>query len=272
VSRLGILAGGGELPALLIQACRRRGWDFHVLALNGHADPAQIGDAPHDWVRLGGLGHFRDLLKERQVDRIVFCGKVERPRVSDLAMDWRTVLFLARIGGRLISDNRLLEAIVREVESWGVAVIGAADVEPSLLAREGPYGALIPTKEEGEAIALGFAAAREAGRRDVGQAAVVQGNRVLDTEGTDGTNALIKRCADLQQGGRGAILVKARKPQQQMRSDPPVIGLATLQQAAAAGFRGIAIESGGALVLESAALGQAADAAGMFIIGVDIPE
>jgi UDP-2,3-diacylglucosamine hydrolase len=272
VSRLGILAGGGELPALLMQACRRRGWDFHVFALRGHADPARLGDAPHDWVRLGGLGGMRSLLREKQVDRIVFGGKVERPRMSELVIDWRTALFLARIGGRLISDNRLLEAIVKEVESWGVAVIGAADVEPALLARKGAYGALLPTKEEDEAITLGFAAAREVGRRDVGQAAVVQGARVLDTEGADGTNALIKRCAGLQQGGRGAILVKARKPQQQMRSDPPVIGLATVQQAAAAGFRGIAIESGGALVLDSVALGQAADAAGMFVIGADAPE
>jgi UDP-2,3-diacylglucosamine hydrolase len=272
VSRLGILAGGGELPAQLMQACRRRGWDFHIFALRGHADPAQLGDAPQDWVRLGGLGLMRGLLKQRGVDRVVFRGKVERPRMSELLIDWRTAVFLARIGGRLISDNRLLEAIVREVESWGVAVIGAADVEPSLLARKGPYGALMPTEEEHEAIVVGFAAAREAGRRDVGQAAVVQGKRVLDTEGADGTNALIKRCAGLQLGGRGAILVKARKPQQQMRSDPPVIGLATVERAAAAGFRGIAIEAGGALILESAALGQAADAAGMFVVGVDIPE
>ncbi len=130
----------------------------------------------------------------------------------------------------------------------------------------------LPTEEEVRAIALGFAAARKAGRRDVGQAAVVQGKRVLDVEGADGTNALIVRCAGLQQGGHGAILVKARKPQQQMRSDPPVIGLMTVQKAAAAGFRGIAVESGGVLVLDGAALGQAADAAGMFITGEDIPE
>ncbi|HEX3065914.1 MAG TPA: UDP-2,3-diacylglucosamine diphosphatase LpxI [Dongiaceae bacterium] len=272
MSRLGILAGSGELPALLMQACRRRGWDFHVFALRGHADPVLLGDAPQDWVRLGGLGLMRGLLRQRGVDRVVFAGKVERPRMRELMIDLRTALFLARIGGRLISDNRLLEAIVREVESWGVAVIGAADVEPSLLARKGPYGTLMPTEGEDEAIVLGFAAAREAGRRDVGQAAVVQGRRVLDTEGADGTNALIKRCASLQESGRGAILVKARKPQQQMRSDPPVIGLATVERAAAAGFRGIAVEAGGTLILESAAIGRAADAAGMFIVGVDMPE
>jgi DUF1009 family protein len=269
---LGILAGGGELPALLIQACRRRGWDFHVMAISGNADAATIGEAPHDWVRVTDYGRITSRLKELGVERLVFCGKVERPPLKDLLIGWRTVLFLARIGGRLISDNRLLEAIVKEFESDGFSVIGPADVEPSLLARSGSYGTEAPSETELRSIALGFAAARETGRRDIGQAAVVQGERVLDVEGADGTNALIARCAGRQREGRGAILVKARKPQQEMRCDPPVVGPVTLQKAAAAGFRGIAVEPGGVLVLEAAALGRAADAAGMFLSGVDVPQ
>jgi DUF1009 family protein len=271
MSKLGILAGGGELPALLIQACRRRGWDFHVMAFSGNADPAAIGDAPHDWVRVGEYGRIWDRLKQQGVERVVLCGKVERPPIKELLIDWRTALFLARIGGRLISDNRLLEAVVKEIESRGFTVIGPAEVEPALLARSGCYGKEVPSGPEMRSIALGFAAARETGRRDAGQAAVVQGERVLDVEGADGTNALIARCAGLQAVGRGAILVKTRKPQQSMRCDPPVIGPLTLQKAAAAGFRGIAVEPGSVLVLEAEALGRAADAAGMFLTGVDMP-
>ena len=272
MSKLGILAGGGELPALLIQACRRRGWDFHVIAFSGNADPAVIDDAPHDWVRLGEYGRVWRRLKELGIEQVVLCGKVERPPVGELLIDWRTIMFLARIGGRLLSDNRLLEAVAREFESRGFTVIGPAEVEPSLLARSGSYGREAPSEQEMRSIALGFAAARETGRRDAGQAAVVQGEHVLDVEGADGTNALIARCAGLQREGRGAILVKARKPQQAMRCDPPVIGPVTLQKAAVAGFRGIAVEPGGVLVLEAAALGLAADAAGMFLIGVDMPQ
>lgn len=272
MSRLGILAGGGELPALLIQACQRRGWDFHVMAFSGNADPGAIGDVPHDWVRVGEYGRIAERLKEQGVETVVLCGKVERPPMKELLIDWRTVWFLARIGGRLISDNRLLEAVAREFESKGFRVIGPADVEPALLARSGCYGKEAPSDEEMRSIALGFAAARETGRRDAGQAAVVQGERVLDVEGADGTNALIARCAGLQREGPGAILVKARKPQQAMRCDPPVIGPVTLQKATAAGFRGIAVEPGGVLVLEAAALGRTADAAGMFLTGVDIPQ
>jgi UDP-2,3-diacylglucosamine hydrolase len=269
VSKLGILAGAGEFPAFLIDACRRRGWEFHVIALSGNADPAAIGDAPHDWMRLGEYGKVWDRLRAEGVDRVVFCGKVHRPPVSDLLIDWRTVLFLARIGGRLISDNRLLEAIVREFESKGFTVIGPADIEPTLLAREGSYGKLEPTPEERGAIAAGLQAARELGRRDAGQAVVMLGDAVIASEGADGTDALILRCAGRQKDGAGPILVKARKPQQQMRADPPVVGMVTLRKAAASGFRGIAVEPGGVLLLDGPALGKAADAAGMFLAGVD---
>ena len=272
MAKLGILAGGGELPALIIRACRRRGWDFHVMALSGNADAAVIGDVPHDWVKLGEYGKVWSLLRDQGVDRVVFCGKVDRPAVSELLIDWRTAWFLARIGGRLISDNRLLVAIVKEFESHGFSVIGPADVDPELLARAGAYGSSLPSEAERQAIALGFAAARGAGRRDVGQAAVVREGRVVDIEGADGTNALIERCASAEPRTAGPILVKARKPQQEMHSDPPVIGMVTLQKAAAAGFRGIAVEPGGVLVLHGPALGKAADEAGMFLVGMDVPE
>src|SRR5262249_41339247 len=107
------------------------------------------------------------------------------------------------------------------------------------------------------------------GRRDVGQAVVMLGDAVLDTEGADGTDAMIARCAGKQKDGVGPILIKARKPQQQMRADPPVIGMVTLQTATASGFRGVAVEAGGVLLLNGEALARAADAAGIFLAGVD---
>ena len=271
MSKLGILAGSGELPIVLMQACRERGWAFHVIALRGQTDPGIVASVPHDWIRMGQPVTAMRRLRAEGADRVVFCGKFQRPSLSNLMPDRWALRFLVRIGGRLLSDNRLIEALVKEIESEGFSVIGPADVAASLLAKPGPYGRLSPTAGEGDAIVRGFAAARAAGRRDLGQAAVVQYGSVLDLEGPDGTDALIARCAARQQGGSGAILVKARKPQQQMRNDPPVIGLLTLQKAAAAGFRGIAVEVGGVLILDGAALGAAADAAGMFLVGVDLP-
>jgi DUF1009 family protein len=255
MSKLGILAGGGELPSMLMQACRERGWPFHVVAFRDQADAATVAGVPHDWVRLGEAAKLAEALHAAGVDRVVMCGKVHRPSLSALMPDWRGVKFLARIGGRLLSDNRLMEAIVKEFEAEGFAVIGAADVARSLLARPGPYGRLTPTTEEATSIVAGFAAARRAGRRDIGQSAVVQGSTILDVEGPEGTDGLIERCA-------------AR--QQEMRADPPVIGMLTVRKAAAARFRGIAVEAGGVLVLDGRALGEATDAAGMFLIGTDV--
>lgn len=267
--KLGILAGGGELPRLLIGACRDAGRLFHVVAFRGHAEEMTVADAPHDWVRLGAVAETFRSLRAAEAKELVFAGRIARPSLKQLRPDWRAARFIAHIGGRLLSDNRLLEAIMLEFEQEGFRVIGPADVTASLLARPGPYGHLAPSTAETESIALGLAAARAHGRADRGQAAVVQGGEVLGLEGRDGTDALIASTAAQQSGGAGAILVKARKPQQQMRADPPVIGAGTVQRAAAAGFRGVAVEAGGVLVIDAPAVAAIADAAGMFVVGVE---
>jgi DUF1009 family protein len=269
--KLGILAGGGELPQLLIRKCRDLGRPVHVIALTGHAEPAVVGTSSHDWVRLGAAADAFSKLRKAGAEEVVFAGKIHRPGLRELMPDWRTARFLAHIGGRLLSDNRLVFAIVKEFEAEGFRVVGPADVAPELLARAGPYGRLEPTAAEVQVIAAGFVAAREGGRRDEGQAAVVRGETVVELEGPDGTDALIDRVGSGPEGGVGAILVKARKPQQEMRADPPVIGPGTLGHAAAARFRGVAIEAGGVLVLEPDRLAAEADRAGMFFIGVELP-
>jgi len=267
--KLGILAGGGELPQLLIRKCREQGRAVHVIALSGHAEPAAVAQSSHNWVRLGAAADAFSKLREAGVEEVVFAGKIHRPGLSELMPDWRTARFLARIGGRLLTDNRLIAAIIEEFEAEGFRVVGPADVAPELVARPGPYSRQLPTTEESRAIAAGFAAARESGRRDVGQAAVVRGDAAIELEGPEGTDALIERVAS--RGGTGAILVKARKPQQEMRADPPVIGPATIRHAAAARFRGIAVEAGGVLVLDPGLLAAEADRAGMFLVGIDPP-
>src|SRR5262245_6765569 len=235
MTKLGILAGGGELPRLLIDACRNEKRPFHVLALRGHADAETVAGAPHDWVRLGAVAGALRALRAAGVEELVFAGRIRRPTLAELRPDWRAARFIAHIGGRLLSgDNRLLESIMSGFEEEGFRVVGPADVAASLLARPGPYGRLSPSDSEAESIAIGLAAARRHGLADLGQATVVQAGEVLGLEGPDGTDALIDSAAPRQPGGGGAILVKARKPQQQMRADPPAIGAATVRRAASA--------------------------------------
>jgi len=267
-SKLGIVAGGGGLPRLLIQTCTREGRPFHVIALQGQAEEGEFGDVPHEWIRLGAVATAFRSLRVAGIEEVVFAGKVIRPSLADLRPDWHAAGFLARIGGRLLSDNNLMEAILAEFESEGFRVVGPADVMRSLLAHPGPYGSQVPTGPELSSADLGLAAARRLGLKDRGQAAVVQGEDVLGLEGPEGTDALIESAASRQVGGRGAILVKARKPQQQMRADPPVIGPSTVRRAGVLGYRGIAVEAGAVLVLEPAAVGETADGFGMFVVGI----
>src|SRR5215470_7188910 len=187
-AKLGILAGAGELPRLLIESCRCQDREFHVLALSGYAEPEAVGDAPHHWIRLGEAGAAFSLLRAAKVEEIVFAGKIGRPTLAQLRPDRRTARFLAYIGGRLLSDNRLLMAILKEFEREGFRVVGPTDVMGSLLARSGAYGILLPSAAESSTIALGFAAARQNGLSDRGQAAVVQDQRVLGVEGPQGTD------------------------------------------------------------------------------------
>src|SRR5579863_5416301 len=165
--KLGILAGGGELPQLLIRKCREAGRPVHVIALTGQAEPGLVADSSHDWVRLGAAAEAFSKLREAGAGEVVFAGKIHRPGLGELMPDWRTARFLAHIGGRLLSDNRLVAAIIKEFEAEGFRVVGPADVAPELLARAGSYGKLLPTEAETRTIGAGFAAAREGGRRDV---------------------------------------------------------------------------------------------------------
>ncbi|HEX7007391.1 MAG TPA: UDP-2,3-diacylglucosamine diphosphatase LpxI [Alphaproteobacteria bacterium] len=266
--RLGIVAGGGALPGLIAAACQASGRPFFVLALEGHADAARLADLPHAWIRLGAAGRGIELLKEAGVEEIVMAGSVRRPSLATLRPDARTALFLAKIGRAAFGDDGLLGAIVRMLEEEGFRVVGADDILGDLVAVEGVYGAVAPDAEAMADIERGVVVARAIGSLDIGQAAVVQQGVVLGVEAIEGTDALIARCAALRREGRGGVLVKVKKPGQETRVDLPVIGATTVANAAAAGLCGIAVEAGAALVIDRAAVVEAADRAGLFVVGI----
>ncbi|MGE5517281.1 MAG: LpxI family protein [Bacteroidota bacterium] len=270
-SKLGIVAGGGEFPGLAIAACRAQNRPFHVLALTGHADPAVIGDAPADWIRLGEAGSGFQKLKQVGVAEVVMIGPVRRPSLRELAPDFRTTKFFAKVGLKALGDDGLLRAVAREFEEEGFRLVGIDDVLADCLAVAGLYGTLAPDEQAEADIRRGIEVATALGAIDVGQAAVVQQGIVLGVEAIEGTDRLIRRCGELRRDGLGGVLVKVRKPGQDRRLDLPTIGVNTLREAAAAGLRGIAVEAGGALVLGREALAAAADELGLFVVGVEPP-
>ncbi len=267
-AKLGILAGGGSLPGLLIEACRQSGRDFFVLAFTGQAEPEIIGDAPHEWVRMGAAGKGFATLHDHGVEELVLAGHVKRPTLTDLRPDLTAIRFFARLGVKGVGDDGLLRALIGELEVRGFRVIGADEVLPSLKARPGPLGAHKPDGQAEADIARGVAVLGALGDVDVGQAVVVQQGIVLGLEAVEGTDALLRRCAALKRDGPGGVLVKLSKPDQETRVDLPTVGPDTVAAAAEAGLRGVAIEAGATIVLNPSELARAADRAGMFVVGI----
>jgi len=165
----------------------------------------------------------------------------------------------------------LLSAIIKEFELEGFRVVGAHDILGSLLAPEGALGAIAPDAQGRADIERGLEVARALGGVDVGQAVVVQQGIVLALEAAEGTDALIERAGRLRGDGPGGVLVKAAKPGQERRADLPTVGVSTVDACARAGLRGLAIEAGMALVIDRAAVSAAADAAGLFVVGIKAP-
>jgi UDP-2,3-diacylglucosamine hydrolase len=268
--KLGILAGSGELPLRVIEACRSSGTPFFVLAFDGACDPATIAGAPHAFIRLGAGGEGLRLLHQNGVDTLVMAGGVRRPSFAALRPDWRTLRFFMKIGMRALADfgdDALFRAIIKELEGEGFRVVGADQILGELVAPLGVLGRCKPEPADDADIAAGLQAAREHGARDLGQAVIVRRGAVLGVEDEAGTDALIRRCGAAG-GAEGGVLVKTAKPGQERRADLPAIGPSTVVEAVAAGLRGIAVEAGGALVLDRQAVIEAADRAGIFVVGV----
>ncbi len=270
-ARLGILAGGGALPARLIEACRASSRPVFVLAFEGAADPAAVAAVPHAWVRLGAAGEGMRLLRENGVEELVLAGAVKRPSLAALRPDWRAARFFARISLRALGDDGLLRAVIRELEAEGFRVVGVDSVLADALAPAGPIGKLRPDEAAEADIRRGLEVARALGALDIGQAVVVQQGLVLGVEAVEGTDAMVARCGALRREGDGGVLVKIAKPGQERRVDLPAIGPDTVRAVAAAGFAGIAVEAGSAVLIDRTAIADTADAAGLFVVGIAIP-
>jgi DUF1009 family protein len=266
---LGIIAGSGGLPRRLIEHCRVAGRDVFVLALEGEADPETVIGVAHAWCRMGAAAKGLGLLRQHGVGDLVLAGSIHRPTLNAIRPDWRAAKFFAKVGYRMLGDDGLLSAIVKELEIEGFRLIGAHQVlNEAATMPEGPLGRIRPGAESKADIERGLRIARALGALDIGQAVVIQQGLVLGVEAIEGTDALLQRCAGLRRDGQGGVLVKIEKPGQESRIDRPTIGPQTVAGAAAAGLVGIAVEAGATLLIDRDEVVRAADAAGLFVVGV----
>lgn len=267
MTRLGIISGGGGLPRKLIERCRRDNRDVFVLAFRGQTDEMTVEGIPHAWTKLGATGEAIDILKKNAVNDLVMAGRIRRPSLSEMKPDFRTLQVFAKLGLRALGDDLLLRAVAGELEKEGFRVLGAHEVDPGLLTPEGILGARQPQPEHKADIDFGIRTAKTLGALDVGQAVVIQQGIAIGLEAIEGTDALLERCAKLRRKGRGGVLVKACKPQQDKRLDLPAVGLRTVRKAYEAGLEGIAVEAGSSLLLDREEVIAAADSLGIFLMG-----
>jgi DUF1009 family protein len=273
--KLGLIAGGGALPVELAARCEAAGRSFSVMRLKSFADPA-LARYPGVDVGLGEFGKVFKALRAEGCEVVCFAGNVKRPDFATLLPDARGLkvvpglIMAARQG-----DDALLRRVLDEFEKEGFEIEGAHEVVGEMTLPLGRLGRFYPAAEHMADIDKALMVAREIGRLDVGQGAVVCEGLVLAVEAQEGTDAMLRRVADLPQAIRGSaerprgVLAKAPKPIQETKVDLPTIGVATLQRAARAGLAGVVGEAGRLLVVDREAVIAAADELGLFVLGVD---
>ena len=273
--RLGLIAGGGALPIELATLRKAAGDPVFVIRLKGFAEPALQAFDGAD-VGIAELGRCFETLKCAGCDRVCMAGQVNRPDFAALKPDLRGLKALpgAIAAGRQ-GDDALLRYLLRQFEAEGFAVVGAHEVTAEMVLSSGAAGAHAPDAVASTDMIRALEVAGAVGALDIGQAVVVANGLVLAVEAQEGTDAMLTRCAGLpaairgEPGRRLGVLVKRPKPMQERRMDLPVIGVETIERAAAAGLAGVAGEVGGLLVVSKRQVIEAADRLGLFLVGVE---
>ncbi len=275
IDKLGVIAGGGKLPAYLLDVCKNKSIEVYVAAINEQCDKFLIKNHPEKqtlWVDLGSAGKIIDFFKQNDVTDLVLIGSVKRPKLSRIKPDIKAVQILSRIAFKALGDNDLLCALKGELEKEEFKVRAVQDFCDNLLMPRGVLGDYKNTPTDRKTIELGIQASQDLGKKDIGQAVIVQNGRVIGLEDEHGTDALIKRCAPLLKSDKsdGGILVKTCKPQQDTSLDLPTIGVDTIQNAYEAGLKGIALQAGYTLLVDPKNIAEYANKYKIFVVGVDI--
>ena len=269
MNALGIIAGGGRLPGDVAAAARETGRDVFIVALEGFAEPDVVAPYPHQSFRMDEVGAIRQALQEHGCRELVIIGPVKRPSIFSLRPDAEGIKMLARIGRAAFSgDDGLLGAVLRVLGEDGFHITGAHEVLGGALGKAGLLTSMAPDEAALADIRRGVEVLKIVGAADVGQACVVQQGIVLAMEAVEGTDAMLSRVAALARPGPAGVLVKLAKPGQERRADLPTIGVETIRHVKNAGLRGVAFEAGSTILANGSLMIEAANAAGVFLLGV----
>jgi UDP-2,3-diacylglucosamine hydrolase len=276
--KLGLIAGNGRFPFLVLDAARAQGLDVIVAAIKEETSPdieAQGASAVY-WMSLGELSKLIAMFKTEGVNRAIMAGQVKHKQIfSSIKPDWRLAKLLLALGTR--NTDSLLGAIAKVLADEGITLQNSTALLEPLLAKPGVLTSRRPTNQENENIAYGRGVARQLGRFDIGQTVVVAESACVAVEAMEGTDATIERAGSIMGSladtastlSRALTVIKVAKPNQDMRFDVPVIGVKTIEVMQKAGATCLAIDAGKCLLLEGSAILNAADAAGISIVATD---
>lgn len=272
--RTAIIAGRGALPATVAATLRQRGETPLVVVLEGEVRP-RFADFDSHELGIGDFAGLSRLLARSGITDVVMAGGIERrPAIRELRPTLRSLgLLPALLRSLFRGDDAALKKAICLFEAQGLRVRGVQEIVPDLLPRAGLLTAVRPDRAARRDIEAARKAALALGALDIGQGCVAVGGRVVALEGAEGTDRMLERIAFLRRSGRvqpsGGVLVKMAKPQQDMRVDLPTMGMTTVEKAREAGLAGIAVEAGRSLLIDRDAVIAGADAAGIFVLGLE---
>jgi hypothetical protein len=271
--RLGLIAGGGDLPLAIAARCEAEGRPLFVIRLSGFADPHLVRWPGGDF-GMAEIGGILKALKGAGCGAVCLAGNVSRPDFKTLKPDLKGATVLPGIiAAATRGDDALLRKILSVFETGGYAVEGADDILGGESLPVGALGRVMPTADQMLDLRKALHVAEKAGELDIGQGAIVCDGLVLAVEAQEGTDAMLARVSGLPRDLRGApgapkgVLGKAPKPIQDLRVDMPVIGARTVELAAAAGLAGIGGVAGKLILIDRPAILATADRLGLFVWG-----
>ena len=266
-NRIGIIAGGGQFPKLFAEAAKKAGREVVIVAHQGESWPELETVADRFcWVKLGQLGRIISFFREHGVTETVFLGAITKTKIfKDVWPDLKGLTLWNKIDIR--QDDAILRAVAGVLEQEGIHVLESTLYLKDLLFPKGVLTKKKPTAEQMEDIRFGWQTARAIGALDIGQCVVVRDRTVLAVEAIEGTDAAITRGGTL--GKEKVVVVKVKKPKQDFRFDLPAIGGKTIETMASVKGALLAVETGQALLFDREAVIEAANRAGIVVVGVE---
>jgi DUF1009 family protein len=268
--RVGLIAGNGRFPFLVLDAARSLGHAVTILAIDEEASPDLIQAAAREpkadlhRVSLGQLGKAIDILRGAGVSQAVMAGQVKHVKIfSGIVPDRLLLSVLFKLRSR--NTDALIAAVAEVMHDEGIELLDSTAFLAPLLALPGVLSARPPTDDEQRDLSFGYEMADRIAALDIGQTIVVKSAAVVAVEAMEGTDEVIARAGRL--AGPGTCVIKVAKPNQDMRFDVPVVGVATITAMRGAGATALSIDAGRTLLVDGDAVVEAADAAGIAVVG-----